>query len=177
MARRRKSGPRRKPGARTKSGRLSRAYKDPEIRDQGTKEFQAKRLALVNGADPALAATAPGILLANGFISPQQHAACQRYGWAHAMTFGRPWAQASPLAESAGSEPPARIQEIAKDRLEQMNRHLSKTERLRVANLAVFNFLPTWFFAKRGNWKRGIIPEDEREHQELLTALNAISDE
>jgi hypothetical protein len=58
MARKRKSGPR------AKSGRLSRAYKSPDLRDYGTPEFAAKRNAAINGADPQLAATASGITVA-----------------------------------------------------------------------------------------------------------------
>jgi hypothetical protein len=166
MARRRKAGPRRKTGKRTRSGRLSRAYKDPEIRDHGTKEFVEKRQYVVNGADPSLAATEK--------ITPQQHTACQRYAWAHAMTFGRPWVQICPLGEHVGSEPPARMQEIAKDRLAKMDHVMSKAERLQIANLACFNVLPTWFLAARGNWRR--MPEDERERKELLDGLDALSD-
>ena len=56
----------RKPGHRTKSGCLSCAYIGP-ARDTGTREMQAKRAYLINGSDPQLAASASGILLANGF--------------------------------------------------------------------------------------------------------------
>jgi hypothetical protein len=47
------------------SGRLSRANKGP-AREHGTPEFCAKRAYLIN-ANPQLAATSSGILLANGF--------------------------------------------------------------------------------------------------------------
>jgi hypothetical protein len=176
MAKRRKSGPKRKAGKRTKSGRLSRAYKDPEIRDHGTKEFIEKRAALVNGADPSLAATASGLLLANGFITPAQHAAAQRYGWAHSLAWGRPWMHTSPLGELCATEPTDEMREIGRDRLAKMDRRLTKAERSRVADLAVFEHVPTWFFAKRGNWQKPV-PEDEKERQELLAGLDAISDE
>ena len=61
----------RKSGPRTKSGQLSKAYKrNPACRDKGTPELQAKRHVLISGSDPQLAATASGILLANGFLTP-----------------------------------------------------------------------------------------------------------
>jgi hypothetical protein len=69
---------RHKPGPRTKSGRPSRAYRGP-ARDTGTREFCAKRAYLINGSDPQLAASASGILLANGFLSRNQHAAALTY--------------------------------------------------------------------------------------------------
>jgi hypothetical protein len=174
MARRRKPGRKPKPGRRTKCGRLSRAYKDPEIRDHGTEEFVAKRLALVNGGAPELSATASGILLANGCITNEQHSACQRYAWAHALSYGRAWGQVCPLGDPVGWQHTDTMVEIAKDRLAKMDHRLSKPERLRVANLAVFGFLPQWFYIERGIGRR--MPEDERERQELLAGLDAISD-
>jgi hypothetical protein len=85
----------RKPGPRTKSGRLSRSYRGP-ARDVGTPEFCAKRGYLINGSDPQLAATTSGVLLANHMISRDQHAAALTYALAHALTYGRPWRQACP---------------------------------------------------------------------------------
>ena len=122
MARRRKPGRKQKSGPRTKSGRLSRAYKTPEIRDHGTKECQDKRQYLINGADPQLAATASGILLANGCLTQEQHTAALRYAWAHALVYGKPWRQICPLGDPVGSEPPQRMQEIARDKLAWMDR-------------------------------------------------------
>jgi hypothetical protein len=171
---RRKAGRKRKPGPRTKSGRLSPAYKDPELRDLGTREFQAKRLAIVNGADPQLAATASGILLANSLLTPQQHTAAQRYAWAHALSYGRPWIHACPLGDYVGWQMSDNMVEIAKDRLDQLDRRLTKVERLRVANIAVYGFLPMWFYASRGIGR--VLPDDKRERQELLSGLDAISD-
>jgi hypothetical protein len=95
-----------KEGPRTKGGRLSEArQRNPELRDHGTKQYVAKREAMINGAAPELSATASGILLANGFLTAEQHTAALRYAWAHALTFGRVWGQISPLAEPVG--PPA----------------------------------------------------------------------
>jgi hypothetical protein len=85
-----KRGRPRKSGPRTKSGRASRAYKSPELRDKGTPECQSKRAYLINRADPQLAATASGILLANDHLNRDQHAAAMRYAWAHALTYGKP---------------------------------------------------------------------------------------
>ena len=168
MARKRKKGPR------TKSGRLSRAYKSPELRDHGTREFVEKRAALVNGGAPELAATASGILLANGFLTPAQHTAATRYSWAHNMAFGKPWVCTSPLGELCATEPTDEMREIGRYRLEQMDRRLTKAERLRVGNLAVYEFLPQWFYSERGIGRR--LPEDEKERQELLAGLDAISE-
>jgi hypothetical protein len=78
---------RRKPGPRTKSGRPSRAHKSV-ARDRGTAESQAKRHALINGSAPQLAATASGILLANGFLTQAQHVAALRYARLPALVYG-----------------------------------------------------------------------------------------
>jgi hypothetical protein len=76
MAKKRAGRPR-KAAKRSKSGRLSRAYKSI-ARDEGTEEFVEKRKRLINGADPSCAATASGILFANGVLSRDQHNVCLR---------------------------------------------------------------------------------------------------
>ena len=129
---------------------------------------------LVNGGAPELAASASGILLANGHLTPQQHSACLRYGWAHSLAFGRPWMRTSPLGELCSTEPTDEMREIGRYRLEQMDRRLTKAERQQVGNLAVYEFLPQWFYTERGIGRR--MPEDEKERQELLSGLDAISD-
>jgi hypothetical protein len=94
----------RKEGPRTKSGRLSRASKrNPELHDHGTRQFVAKRAAMVNGGAPELSATDSGILLANGLLTAEQHTAALKYAWAHALTFERVWGQISPLGEKVGA--------------------------------------------------------------------------
>ena len=112
----------RKPGPRTKCGRIFRAYKDPEIRDHGPKEFQAKRQYLVNGADPQLAATASGILLANGLLTREQYDAAMRYAWAHALVYGKPWrdlpAGRSRRQRAATADAGARARQVGVDGLE-----------------------------------------------------------
>jgi hypothetical protein len=104
MARKRKAGPR------TKSGRLkNRPHRDLNLRDLGTPEFQAHRGAMINGADPQLAATASGILLANGFLTTEQHHAALRYARWHSLLYGSPWSTCvCPLSRelaSHGHEP------------------------------------------------------------------------
>jgi hypothetical protein len=154
MARRRKAGRKLKPGPRTDRGRLSRAYKDPEIRDQGTREFCAKREYLVNGADPALAATASGILLANGLLTREQHDAALRYAWARALVFGKPWRQACPLGEPVGRIAPNQLLELAKHKLAGMDKRLDRAQRKAVADVAVFGFLPMWWMATNSSCGR-----------------------
>jgi len=86
----RKRGRPRKPGKRTESGRLSRAYTGP-AREAGTAELQAKKLAAVNGAgNPALSAPAASILLAHDVPNRDQHAAAERYHRCYARSFGLP---------------------------------------------------------------------------------------
>ena len=131
-------GRKRKAGPRTKNGRLSRAYKSTQLRDEGTAEFRAKRLRLINGSDPALAASTSGILHANGFLSAGQHHAALRYAWAHAVVFGRPWRQACPLADPIGQPAPDQLVELAHRALEVMDAKLDPEQRLAVANLSVF---------------------------------------
>jgi hypothetical protein len=125
---------RRKPGVRTRSGRLSRSYRAP-ARDTGTAEVQPKRAYLINGSDPQLAASASGILLANGFLTRSPHAAALGYAWAHALTYGRPWRQACPLGDRTGGERPEELLVNAKQRLAEMDAKLTPEQRQRSATL------------------------------------------
>ena len=165
-------GRKRKAGPRTKSGKLSRAHKTL-VRDEGTAEFRAKRARLINGADPALSATASGVLFANGFLTAEQHHAALRYAWAHAVVFGRPWRQACPLADPIGSSPtPDQLIKIAHAKLAQMDARLDYDQRLQVANLAVFGLWPGWFTAAKLGLRP--MPEDEPQRLALLSGLTAI---
>jgi hypothetical protein len=167
MARRRKSG------YRTKKDRLSRAYKTV-ARDLGSPESLLKRASLINGADPQLAATASGILLANEMITREQHSAALTYSWAHAMVYHRPWRQACPLADRGGStEAPEDLVELAKEKLAAMDAALNWEQRLAVGNLAVFGWLPGWFWVSRGVG-RGLA-SDERERAALITGLERLA--
>jgi hypothetical protein len=162
----------RKPGPRTKSGRPSRAYSGP-ARDTGTAELQAKRAYLINGSDPQLAASASGILLANGFLSRGQHAAALTYAWAHALTFGRPWHQACPLGDRTGSAPSDERLVKAKEKLAEMDAKLSSEQRQAVANLAVFGFIPQFFYTERLRLRE--LPDDRATRAALVTGLEALA--
>jgi hypothetical protein len=164
-------GRKRKAGPRTKAGKLSRAYKTA-VRDEGTHEFRAKRMRLINGADPQLAATASGILHANGHLTAEQHHACLRYAWCHAIIYGRPWRQVCPLGDRVGGETPDQRVVIAHAQLARMDAVLDYEQRQQVANLAVFGMWPGWFMAAKLGLRA--MPEDERERQALLAGLNAI---
>jgi hypothetical protein len=173
MAKRR--GRAKKAGPRTKSGRLSRAYQGP-ARDAGTAELQAKRLAAINGADPQLAASASGILLANSLISEDQHLACLRYAHAHALVYGKVWTVKCPLAWQLpvhGPEPAETSVVAARKRIDAWNARLDPDQRQAVANVSVFSFLPQWFVTLR--LKLRPLPSDERERQALLSGLDAIA--
>jgi hypothetical protein len=159
-------------GARTASGRLSRAIQhNPKLRDEGTKQFVAKRTAMVNGADPQLSATASGILLANGFLTKEQHTAALRYSWAHALTFGRVWGQISPLGEVMGA-PANDMSGKAKKRLAHMDAKMNDEQRQAVSNVAVFNHIPNWFYVERLKLRE--LPEDQAERQALISGLDAL---
>jgi hypothetical protein len=136
----------RKEGPRTPSGQRSRSIKtNPRVRDEGTKQFIAKREAMINGAAPELSATASGILLANGFLTREQHTAALRYAWAHDTTFGRVWGQISPLGETMGM-PASDMSPKAKKKLAYMDKKLSDEQRQAVANVSAFNLIPNWFY-------------------------------
>ena len=161
-----------KPGPRTKPGKLSRAYRGP-ARDVGTPEFCAKRHYLINGSDPQLAASASGILLANGFLSRGQHSAALTYAWAHALSYGRPWRQACPLGDRTGSAPSDERLVKAKEKLAEMDAELSPEQRQAVGNIAVFGFIPQWFYVDRLRLRS--LPEDAREREALVTGLEALA--
>jgi hypothetical protein len=153
----------RKSGKRTKSGRLSRAYKHPDLRDKGTPENQARRAYTINGADPQLVATASGILLANKFLTQDQHHAALVYARLHALVFGKAWSYACPLSWELGSqghEPTEAMIVRAQKQLAAMNARLDVDQRQAVANVCVYGFLPMQFYVERCGMRR--MPEDQR---------------
>jgi hypothetical protein len=153
---------------------LSRTAAD--VRDHGTREGQAKRPALIDGADPQLAATASGILLANGMITEEQHIAAMRYAHAHALVYGKVWRVTSPLTWDLpvhGSEPPEEAIVSAKKKIEAWNARLTIEQRTQVANLAVFGFHPMWFVATK--LKLRVLPQDERDRAALLSGLTTLA--
>ena len=122
-----------------------RPQEQPDLRDKGTLEAQAKRHALINGADPQLAATASGILLANGLLTQAQHVAALRYARLHALVYGKAWTVVCPLGwdlPSHGSEPSEGLLDWAERRIVELNALLTPEQRQAVANVAVFGFVP-----------------------------------
>jgi hypothetical protein len=167
----------RKDGRRTKSGRLSRAGKPREARLGPTEENAAKMRALVNGSDPALAASAVGILFANAHLSEAQYVAAMRYSRAHAIVFGRPWAHIQDALKCMpwGGDPPTDGQhEWAERQLDKWHAKLSLDQRQAIANVTVFGFIPTFFFVSRLRLK--MLPEDIAEREALLYGLETLAD-
>jgi hypothetical protein len=132
-----------------------------------------KRAYLINGSDPQLAASASGILLANHMISREQHAEALTYAWAHALTYGRPWRQACPLGERTGGEHPEEQLVKARRKLAEMDAELSPEQRLAVANVAVFGFIPQFFYTERLRLRE--LPEDAAGRAALLSGLEALA--
>ena len=166
-----KKGRPRKAGSRTKSGRLSRSL--AATRDNGTAEAIAKRCILVNGADPALAATVPGILLARGYLSRDQHDAAQRYAGLHRTAFGPAWRQVCPLAEAHGGPtiPDDRLIRL-REALDQLHARMTLEQRQAVADVAVYNWIPQWFYTARLGLRE--LAEDVAEREALISGLDAL---
>jgi hypothetical protein len=168
-----KRGRPRKPGPRTKSGRLSRAYKAPELRDKRTPEFCAKRAYLINWADPQLAATVSGILFANGHLTMAQRDAGENYANLHRLAFGNQWGHACVLDDSSGrSISDERLVKLRRI-LDAMHAYLTPEQRQAIADVAVFGWLPQGFFTARLRLR--LLPEDEREREALLSGLDALA--
>ena len=165
---------RRRIGARTKSGRLSRAYKGP-VRNPGTAELQYKKLAAVNGAaDPALSASAATILFAHGVIDRDQLAAAERYRRAYALTFGLPDYGRCLLDDGLGGR--ALDDDMlarARQQLDAMVAALTAEQKLAIDNLVISAWIPGWwFYAAHGIGRP--LETDEREREALLTGLSAL---
>lgn len=162
MAKKRKAGPR------TKSGRLSRAYLDPRVRDHGTPEAQNKRRALVGeNGDPNLSSSVPGILYAHGYLDAQQYCEALEFARLRCILFGGPWP-----SNTIGSEPTEeRIREI-KRRFESKAARLTTEQESVITNVAAFHRIPNWFFALKLNLK--MLPEDHLEQELLLSGINAL---
>jgi hypothetical protein len=171
----------RKPGPRTKSGRLSRAHKrNPEVRDQGTFEGQRKRTALINGASVELAASASGILFANGHLEQKRFSAAISYARLHALVFGRPGPTPSPLSKhlpwQGGPVPDEDGIGAAERKLIRLNAGLTDAQKQQVGDICVLSHLPTWFYigkSKRLRWRT--FPEDEVERRDLLDGLGILA--
>jgi hypothetical protein len=72
---------------RTKSGRLSRSI--AATRDFGTREAEVKRLAVVNGGDPALFSIPVDVAHAGGFLDRDQHTKATKFPRAWPCSAGR----------------------------------------------------------------------------------------
>ena len=165
--RRRSGGGRpRKPGARTPSGRLSRAYQ-AEARDSGTKESERHRLALCNGSDPALSASVSGNLFANHLITVGQHQAAIRFAMARHRVFG------TPLRTTTDAPLPSEDQILRSERAyEKLCARLSVDQHLAVVDLAL-GYRPPWL--KRAMLKIALTAADEVERCALLSGLEALA--
>jgi hypothetical protein len=127
--------------------------------DRGTIEGQRKRHWLVNGADPALAAAATGILLARGYIDRDQYAAAEKYSMLQASIFDRPWRQLCVLRRKLGGGAKLELDddELAQRRqaLDQMHTKLTPEQRSTVQSVACYGILPMWFVAEREGLRAG----------------------
>jgi hypothetical protein len=162
----------RKAGARTKSGRLSRAGRsDP--RDMGTPEAQRKRQALVGpGNDTTLAASALGSLFAHGYIDQDQYDAGLDYRRLYMLIYGLPW----PLNTDGGADLPEeemmKMMAEIEHRFEKKVQRLTEEQRRVLGNVCVFEYRPNWFFCLRLNLK--MLPEDLDEQRALFDGLRAL---
>lgn len=152
---------------RTKSGRPSRAYKNPEVRDNGTPQVQAKRKAMVGAeVDPALACSVPGILFAHGYLDREQRDMAFTYGKICDAVYKPLWPPNGPGGQISD-------QHLAKlqARLRALEARVTADQRDVVRNVAS-NAWPNWFDAKRLKLKE--LPEDIRQHALLITGLDAM---
>ena len=165
-------GRRRKPGKRAKSGRLSRAHLNPQVRDFGTLEAQAKRKALVgvnekgDPNDPVLSATAVGTLYAHGYLTRSQYAEAIEYRRLRCAIYGAPWPTTG-LGPAADEKALAEMEQ----QFEEKVRALTEYQKSVVANVAVFDWIPMWFFDQRNGWNR-MLPEDYAEKEALVSGLD-----
>ena len=156
----------RKPGKRTKSGRLSRAYKDPEVRDLGTPQVQTKRQAIVGeGADPGLSATVAGVLYARGHLNQDQYIEAIEYRRLHNAIFGHPWGQ------GFGMTPFEENLMRLKAMLDRKDRRLTGEERHALLRVCHDEY-PMWYYAGRLGLK--LLDEDLAERTALIDGLNAL---
>lgn len=161
-------GRKRKDGVRTKSGRLSRAYNDPRVRDHGTPESSAKRQALVGvNGDPNLSASAPGMLHAHGYLDAQQYAEALEYRRLRCILYGSPWP-----AFSASSDPSEERLASLQERFDRKVSVLTECQKHVITAVTVFDERPNWFFCLKLGLK--MLPEDYTEQEALVSGLDAM---
>ena len=166
----------RKPGKRTKSGRLSTAIAN--TRDNGTAEVQAKRRAMVGDTplepggklpDPALSASAPGILFAHGVLDREQFDQAMIYRRLRSAVYGSPW-PTNVIGPDVTDKRLATLQR----RLAEIEARVSQAQRHVVAQVAVFDHIPQFFYCTKLKLKH--LPEDIEYHSLLITGLDAMLD-
>jgi hypothetical protein len=164
---------------RTKSGRPSRAGASGmhDLVDRGTAQLQKRRLALVNGnGDTTLAGSMVGVLFANDVLDQDQMLAAMRYARAHAIMFGRLWSHVQDPLRCLpwGGEPPSdELHAWAENRLDKWNACLSEEQRQAIADVSVFNALPSWYLAQKLKWRP--MPEDAPQREALVSGLEALA--
>ena len=99
----RRRGRPRKSGARTPSGRLSRAGR--RATDDGAYRVRARRGWLAQEGEEALAVYPLGIMRANDVIDECEHSAGLRYAWLAAVVIGRASPAAVEFARDGGAAP------------------------------------------------------------------------
>lgn len=160
MPRPRRSAPR------TSSGRPSRAYRGP-ARDAGTREGQAKRLALVNGSgDGSLAYTLPDLLRAHGVLDRHQHGAAIRFRDLRARCFGVPLSVSDEGTEASDD----RVAENEAAYARAVKR-LAPAERAAVIDLAL-DLRPGW--VRRQVLGIDLTERDRRDRRALLNGLDKL---
>lgn len=162
----------RKPGPRTKNGRL-KARRDPK--DRGTDELQHMRAWLAGNGNPDHTCYPLGVLLANGAINEHQHEQGCRYAWLHAIVFGRPSIGAARWERIENGHDGDWNDEWLKHqtrRLEAVQRRLKQhPARLRstLNELVIYERTPRWM--------RPVVPRvsDVREAKLLIDALDVLA--
>ena len=89
------------------------------------------------------------------------------------MSFGRPWRQACPLGDRTGSAPSDARLVKAKEKLAELDAKLTPDQRYAVGNVAVFGFIPQWFYTERLRLRE--LPDDRATRQALLSGLDALA--
>jgi hypothetical protein len=136
-------------------------------RDNGTREAQAKRDQLINGAPVELIATAAGVLLARGLLSLEQYRAADRFAQARARCYG------VPLANSEGGREPTDDRVAYNERkYNALCRRLTPPQLIAVVDL-VLGARPVWALRLVARLPLRLADEENREC--LLGGLDALA--
>lgn len=178
----RRRGRNRKRGLRESNGRIRRNHGQLDL---GTPESARRKAEIVGNADPALSATALGILCAHKQIEQGQFDAGILFAIVRSRAgFPRPFAKISQYEEWIHSQltgdalSPLDIEDeqAARDRYELVDaalRGAGPLARTETFNVAVENRLPSWFERRRSQIVR---PSDDRYRLALLSGLAALSE-